>query len=314
MIGFSLKKFAREQRMTVDSGVAYGVFDGYTLTVSEGAGYKQLVFATRVTDRKEELVSYLSEQDLMQEYRVTSVDVQDVCIQIVFHDNPGTMKKIRAFLAWFTPVLREFGASGSDVCTWCGMALERGQWLLVDGCAFCLHDACKERMISDVDAHNLLKKEKASGSYLTGTLGALLGAVLGAAVWAGILYFGYVASLIGLLIGWLTEKGYSLLRGKQGKVKAVIMIVAVIFGVLLGTFGGDALLLVGMIRNGEMPGVLIGDIPWVIKLTLELNPEYRLSMIKNILMGLLFAGLGCFGIISKAIRSGADKKYKELKK
>ena len=43
LIGSGLKKLAKEYGMTV-SGVAYGSLGGFAATLSEGAGFKRIVF------------------------------------------------------------------------------------------------------------------------------------------------------------------------------------------------------------------------------------------------------------------------------
>ena len=50
MIGSGLKKLAKENGMKIDSGVAYGSLGGFAATLSEGAGWKQIVFSTRFMD------------------------------------------------------------------------------------------------------------------------------------------------------------------------------------------------------------------------------------------------------------------------
>ena len=96
-------------------------------------------------------------------------------------------------------------------------------------------------------------KRRAWKILLSVLLGMAAGAALGAVVWAIVLSFGYIASLVGLLIGFLAEKGYSLCKGRQGKGKIAILILAVVFGVVLGTFIG-----VGVLK-GSPVGPLIGS-------------------------------------------------------
>ena len=143
--------------------------------------------------------------------------------------------------------------------------------------------------------------------------GSLIGAALGAIVWAIVLNIGYVASVVGLLIGWLAEKGYNLLHGKQGKAKIAVLIIAIIFGVLLGTFAADAFTLAGWINDGELSGYGYGDIPWLIGFLLESNSEYRSGTLGNIAMGLLFAALGVFSLLRNAGKEVAGVKYIDLK-
>ena len=311
MIGSGLKKFAQEHGMKAAKGVAYGCLYGFAATLSEGAGYKQIVLTTTFPDlqQKEQLMQTLNNVDLTKAYRIQKLSFSTKAIQIVFTDNPGTMNKIREFVNWFLPLLQQSGATGVQICTSCGSEVVSGRWVLINGIAYYMHDICAQKAAQEIEAENTKRKEEDTGSYLNGTLGALLGSVIGAVAWALVLNLGYVASLIGFLIGWLAEKGYNLLKGKQGKAKIAILIVAVILGVLLGNIGADVITLVGMISNGEMPGFGYGDIPNLIMVVFMTDGEYRSAVLGNIVMGLLFAGLGVFSLLRKAGREVADQKY-----
>ncbi len=314
MIGSGLKKLAQEKGMQVAKGVAYGSLDGFAATLSEGSGYKQIVFTTRFTDpaRKMELQDLLNSVDLGKTYRVANLQLLPNAIWVTFQDTIGTMKKITAFLQWFTPLLRQYGATPYNVCVECGCGITAGKWALINGVAYHFHDACAEKAAREVAGSNTRRAES-EGSYGMGLIGALLGAALGAVVWAIVLNMGYVAAIVGLLIAWLAEKGYTLLKGKQGKAKVAILIVAIIFGVLLGTFMADAFTLMGMINNGELPGATLGDIPSTILVLLMESEEYCQTTVQNVLMGLLFAALGVFGTLRQMGKEVADETYVELK-
>lgn len=315
MIGSGLKKLASEYGMKVASGVAYGSFDGYVVTMSEGAGYKQIAFAIRFPDpaKKAEFLDAMGETDVRKLYRVQNFGVSLKSILVVFSDNPGTMKKIREFLAWFVPMLKKYGATESNICSECGSEVDSGRWILVDGIAYHFHDSCADKVIDEIQSDNTRRKKEATGSYVTGAVGAFLGSALGAAVWAFVLSMGYVASIIGLLIGWLSDKGYNLLKGKQGKAKVLILILAVIFGVLLGTLGGDVLSLIGMINDGELAGFATSDIPWMLQIMWQESAEYRSGVITNVVIGMLFAAFGVWALLRRAGKEVADCRVVELK-
>lgn len=301
MIGSGLKKLARENNMKIAHGVAYGSLRGYAATLSEGSGYKQIVFSTRFADpgQRAALTAAAELTDLQRQYRVRSLDVSPRLIQIVFQDSPGTMKKIHSFLDWFIPLLGQYSASRANVCTECGSEIITGRWVLLDGAARYLHDGCANRVAQEIEMDSAQKAQEASGSYAMGLLGALGGSALGAVLWAVVLNLGYVASLVGLVIGWLAEKGYNLLHGKQGKGKVAILILAVIFGVLLGTLAADVFTVMGMINDGDLYGFTYEDILPLIMFLLAEDAEYRGAVISNIALGLLFAFLGVFALLRK---------------
>lgn len=314
MIGSGLKKLAKEYGMTIGSGVAYGSLGGFAATLSEGAGFKRIVFSTQFSDPagRTGFMDAVNARNVKKDFRVTGLGIDARTIVVNFQDNPGTMKKIREFLDWVLPMLRQYGASGVDICPDCGMPIERGRWAMVDGVAHHLHDACAGRVRLAVEQGNEQRTREDTGNYFTGLLGALAGSVLGAVVWAIVLSIGYIASIVGLLIGFLAEKGYDLARGKQGKGKVAVLIFAVIFGVLVGNLGAEAFTVFSMIQGGELPGLVVGDIPMLLWLVFSEDAEYRGYLVKNILMGLLFAALGVFALLRQAGKDVSGVKYIDL--
>jgi len=318
MIGGGLKKLAKENGMTVSNGVAYGSLRGYAATLSEGAGYKQIVFSSAFSDpvKKTEFLTAVGangDKWLYKNYRVNRLGVSGGCVQITFHDTVGTMKKIRDFLDWFIPLLQQYEATTANICPECGFEVAEDSWIMVDGICHHVHTVCGEKIARQIEADNQQEKEARTGSYLTGAIGAFLGAALGAVLWAVVLYIGYIASLVGLIIGFLAEKGYDLLKGKQGKGKIVILILAILFGVLAGTFATDAVTLAGMIRGGELPGILMGDIPAFILFMLADSPEYLRATLGNVGLGLLFAALGVFSMLRRAGKEVAGTRFVKLR-
>lgn len=315
MIGSALKKFAQQNGLTMDKGVAYGSLSGIAVTLSEGSGWKQIVFSTRFADpaRRTAVSDALAARDLKKEFRVTKYDVNSKRIQVMFQDKRGIMDQMQDFLNWFLPLLRANGASGAEYCAQCGQLITGGKWVLLNGNAYHFHPQCAERVRQDLETKKQRRREEDTGNYFTGLLGALVGAVLGAVVWAIVLQMGYVAALVGLLIGFLAEKGYNLCKGKQGKGKIVILIVAVIVGVVLGTFFSEWYSGAKLISSGELPGLEISDIPGLILLLLERDADVRSTFVGNIGTGLLFAALGVFALLRQTGKDLAGDSYVELR-
>lgn len=302
MVGSALKKMAKENGMQVAHGVAYGAYRGYALTMNEGGGWKALEFATRIADPAavDTLKRKLNEVDLKRTYRVQDLVIGARSVAIVFHDNPGTMKKIQAFLDWFMPLLEESGATKTNICNECGCdTMGDDSWVLIDGVAHHMHAACKEKVKRELESEENQRREEDAGSYLTGALGAIGGALIGAIVWAVVLMLGYVASIVGLLIGFLAEKGYNLAKGRQDKGKIAVLVIAVVLGVLAGTVLADGISLAQMINSGELYEFTYGEIPMLLLFLMLNDVEYMMATVSNCGMGLIFAALGVFGILRK---------------
>lgn len=314
MIGSGLKKLANQYGMRVSGGIAYGSLMGFATTLRDGADIKRIDIATRFADMEQQKAfeAALYAVDTKRQYRVQSLVINHRSINVVFHDTIGTMKKIEAFIAWFYPLLGQYGAQKADICTECGTQITAGSWYVVDGIAYHMHDACAEHVAQELNADAQQRKEEDTGSYISGFIGALIGALLGSVVWALVLYAGYVASLVGLVIGWLAEKGYTLLKGKQGKGKVVILIIVIIVGVLIGTLLPSVVELVQMIGAGELPGITYGEIPAVILMVMAEDAEYMRGMLANAGIGLLFAALGVFALLRKTKQEVTGVTIKKL--
>ena len=306
MIGSGLRKLAAAKGMKVANGVAYGALHGYGATFSEGSGIKTLVFSTRFAEiaQKVAFTEHLQTLGLDKEFKLRSLDVQDKVIYVVFLDTIGTMKRIEAFIDRFIPILDRFGASKVDVCPECGMMLTDGRWKLVNGIAIYVHEACAERIRSVIQTGN--EERLSTGSYLSGAAGAILGATGGAVAWAILMLLGYIASLAGYLIGFLAEKCYNLFRGKKGVGKIVILLLAVIFGVILGNVSAVVISIMRGVGCGVADSVL-----FFLALVAQ-DPEVQAALIKDTLLGLFFAALGVATIIARTKQEVTGPKFIDL--
>ena len=163
-----------------------------------------------------------------------------------------------------------------------------------DGCS-----AAAERCVNVVPVAlpKTAAEENDTGSYGSGAVGALLGSVAGAIVWALIFLLGRIAAIGGIVIAWLSAKGYDLLHGKQGKGKIVIVLILSLLGVLLGTFGGYYAEIVKEIVSGELAGYTVGQVPGLIATLFLLSPEFKAEFIKNLAIGFVIAAVGIFLIL-----------------
>lgn len=155
--------------------------------------------------------------------------------------------------------------------------------------------------------------QEKKGSIISGFIGALIGAMIGAVVWAAVGMLGYVASIIGFVIAFLADKGYDLLKGRQGTVKAIVLVLCVVLAVGAGTLGTY----VWMIHNeyNEQLAELTDfekkyyEIATEAEFMQELlsDSEVQAGMVKDSGMGLLFGLLGSIGLIKASGKKAAPK-------
>jgi len=316
MVGKGLKTFAAEKGMTVSNGVAYGVYRGFMVSMHEGNGWKAVAFAVRFAEDTalQAAVEFLNDNAVQKQYRIAGYEAILSCVSVVFTDNPGTMKRIREFIDVFCDKLVVLGGVGVTHCSSCGLPLDGGVAVpaLLNDVVYYMHDGCLER-----DNAEFLRNEEEiaqNGSVATGVLGALLGAVLGAIPWAIAYYFGWFAAILGLLIGVAAKKGYELFQGKECKAKGVAIIVATILGVFLGESAAIIYAIYdSWLADPEIAvyGVTILDAAVGFFNALFTDRSIIGDMALDILLGILFAGLGVFQTVLSVFKS-TDKNTNKL--
>ncbi len=292
MVGPALKKYAKENGLTVASGLCYGVLHGFQISATDGNNIKTFVINTKFPDveKLNALQATLNGANIQKQYSVGRISFAPDGVVIVFADVPGTMKKIRAFLEWFLPLLAEAEAFGADICPACGQSMNgSGAWKNTSGIARCYHRACADRLTREISEENEVAQQQETGTYASGAVGALVGALLGGVIWGVVLFSGWVIGILGALIAFLAEKGYTLLRGRQDKGKIVILIVAVVIGVAFGTLVGATLECVDALNEiTDQWGV--SELVELVQLVLA-DGEAQGAIVSNFLQGLLFAAL-----------------------
>ncbi|MDR1002421.1 MAG: hypothetical protein LBL82_04025 [Oscillospiraceae bacterium] len=149
--------------------------------------------------------------------------------------------------------------------------------------------------------------EKNSGSIILGILGAFFGALIGAIPWAIAYSLGWFVGWLGFLIGICVSKGYDLLRGRSGWSKLITIVIAILFGVLVGQVLGDFIAVWGMIDsvNFEIKISRISRLYWSV---FTEDAEFRLEFAKSVAFGLVFAGLGTWRIIKDTLYDARSRK------
>lgn len=307
MVGSAIKKYANEKGWQIKEGVAFGVYRGYMMTMQEGNGWKSLSVSARFEN--EELLKlvydYLEDKGIKKDYRIGNSKVSKTAVEITFLDNPGTMKKIIAFIECLCDKLTELGAKGVGYCSSCGLELNgAGVPALMNGVVYVLHEGCLNR---DDEQMNYAKEEKQKqGSVATGTVGAFLGAIVGSIPWAVASYFGWFVGWFGFIIGIASKKGYELLKGKETKAKGVAIILSTILCVILAE---SVAIMVGLgaawWEQGEVFTVV--DVILTYVYALVSDSEFLTSVLLDIGLGLVFAALGTWSTISEIFRATGKK-------
>lgn len=154
--------------------------------------------------------------------------------------------------------------------------------------------------------YEMMQEPEKKGSIIGGIIGALLGAAIGAVAWTLIGMAGYIASIIGFVIAFLADKGYDLLKGRQGVIKMIVLIVCVVLAVGAGTLGTWVWTAHNEYQTqlSELSEIekKYYDIMTEEEFMKEIfaDSEVQGEMLKDCGMGLVFGILGSFGLIAAA--------------
>jgi hypothetical protein len=146
--------------------------------------------------------------------------------------------------------------------------------------------------------------------YIYGGLGALFGALIGSIVWIIIGALGFYAAIGGLAIAWASVKGYTLVKGPLMSFRLPIIIVSMIISLVFAEYVG---LVIALLRDESViaAGLDLGQVMAIIPEILA-NPEVIQEMLPNLGLGLVFAGLGAFGILRKMADAEAPIQIQRL--
>ena len=306
MVGSGIKKYAKENGLEVKNGVAYGIYRGYMITMQEGAGWKSVSFAVWMDNDLNLAVQgqlrNMFDEQTKKEYRIMDLVGSNSCIAVKFFDNPGTMSKVKDVIDMVINRLSACQVPGVGYCSHCGQPIEQpayGETVLVKGAVYQMHSGCAaslERGLGDAR-----EEQQAQGSVASGAIGALLGGVVGVIPWAIASYLGVFVGWLGYLIGFAAKKGYELFKGKECKAKAFIIILVTILCVALAEVAGYSVMLMTELELSLGEGIEL------FFRVIEIDSDAMGEVIGNLILGLVFAGLGIFDVVREVFSANSDK-------
>ena len=150
--------------------------------------------------------------------------------------------------------------------------------------------------------HAITAERNRSGNYVMGFIGAFVGAMIGSLLWIGIGYIGFYASIAGYAIAYASFYGYSYVKGLNSKIGVAINVVSIVFALFLAEYIGIMLQILK-----EYPDLSIIQYLFATP-ALFSDPEFLTSILPNLGLGLVFAGLGSHKIIRSMLDSAQSRE------
>lgn len=309
MIGTALKNLAAQYQLGVSNGVAYGYLQGSFVTLSDELFCRRLSIyvgcvniplpegeelppAAKCSAMIVDMITRGSGDDnvyaLLRNRFVPGLVVNHSgsVVTVNFSKNKAGLDGLQRFIAELLPQITPLTAPLQ--CSHCGGHTGRQGYpvLIAADTAVPMHVECLAKYQKDA---------KPRCNPIAGIIGAIIGALAGAVLWAVNFHAGYVSALGALCILALTLGGYKLLRGRSGRMQAIVVGVCMIAAVLLGTIGGYAWLLhdqysaYGSVVTGMMSESVYLRVS---AKNLFSDPASLTEMLINLAIGLVFALIG----------------------
>ena len=306
MASKALKEFAASFGFEEKNDRFFGDYQGYSITITEGTARRTLIVGMTLPNqdsRLNHIVGFI--QNNKSEYKIIEYSIHPSYVSISLQDAKDINERITTLMNNTISMLKELGVPGSQICWFCQNMISGGaQKLQINEAVIPMHSGCVESFARNIEeAKATFRKEKKN--YGRGFVGALLGSFIGVIPWIVLYTFGWFSGLLGLLIGFAAKKGYELMGGKPGKAKAWIVVILVILAVFVGQIAGDYIQLHKALQEElGATGITLSDLNDWYSMLFNEDPEFRGATIKNILMGLLFAFLGMYGIFAELKKEG----------
>jgi len=314
MIGGYYKKTAESMGLKSHKNhSAYGVYEGYLMSMFEGMGTKSLFvnFALNTDqdyEKRQRVYEFIQERQ--KDYKIRNFTLQGTGVDIAFNDQFGTPKRVLEFAQAFTAFLRETGVPGADHCSICGEPIRFGnpRVLRTNLYYYALDEEHTSSFMGVQEQQALQRKEEDSKkSVWLGLLGGILGMVVGMIPWIIVSYIGFFAAVCGLVMGFCISKGYDWLGGRQGRAKVVLVVALTLLGTFLAEFVTQSIFIMeALTAEGFQFSLSQGlEFSWDYLFTM---PENTGMFIGNFSLGLLFALLGLYTIARNLVLEHRNRK------
>lgn len=173
---------------------------------------------------------------------------------------------------------------------------------LVGSTAFGMCGACYEKAAAVAETVRQ-QRQMGPSSVARGFIGALAGGLVGSIAWIVLGVLGIYASIAGFAIAWAAITGYRLFKGGINTAAPIVIGAAALIAVLFGEAAG---IVIQIIKAGTAQGYDLGVAGAIRILPAMLGDGDTIrSLLPNLGLGLLFAGLGSWRLLSNLYRQGA---------
>lgn len=282
-----LQKWAGQLGWKEEKAFIWGSHNGFLFSIKQlDKGKQYETFLTGLSDEQADRLVY-NLKPRKSEHHAKTVILNGKFLTLIMDDDIRASKREQMMLDLLSVVSAALQEAGVPVNTCSECHTGCSSTAFINNMPVCICDACYQKLEQQLYREEQ-EFEQADKYYGRGIIGAILGAMVGTIPWIIVAYFGYLAAILGFLIGQASLKGYKLLGGVVSKATKWIILASIIIGLVFAQF---VELLLIMAQN---------DIPLTAPMfsALLLFPGMLGAIGKDMLMSLFMAGLGIWPLFS----------------
>ncbi|HPE96051.1 MAG TPA: hypothetical protein PLT66_08310 [Bacillota bacterium] len=312
MIGKALQQYATDLGLTVSEKCAYGVFNGFLVTMYDTVSKKTVFVNYYLDDSQESAVRKfnLSEsiKKSIDEYQIEDYQVEDNGVTVIIKDS---IVKLSEYLPILIDSLTEVGMTGISVCSECGSEITgEAKKAAVSLKRYGLCNSCALELIqkmNKLESDAVAEDENSKKPH--GFLAALICFLVGSAAWIvtyALEVFGdgnniILAFLLSFIFPIITIKLYDMMHGSKGKKKIATVCVSMFLMIVVGMYFGSFFEYLN--SNGASFKLMLDPINWSLPFESAETSLFSIPIVKEALVSVLAGAISILLFISNLFKS-----------
>lgn len=207
----------------------------------------------------------------------------------------GWVNQAERIILEITDYLKSIQAKDSSYCPACGEKIDFPSDVIANGLPVTVCSKCAAK-IQTIQQKQEEEYQAAPGNYGKGLLGAICGALIGGIVWVAVAaILNLVSAFIAVLISYLASIGYDKMKGKQNKVKTLIIVAVSIVVVAISMY----LSYVVMVNYSLKSEGIDANAFEAFALMLKENSELLSGFIQDMIFSIIFGVLGIIAYVQQ---------------
>lgn len=287
---YSLKEY--------ENNVVYGVINDYQVIINLSNMRPEdcfVVIYSNFSENRVETAKFIDFHKKDYKLRICNFTKSTLTFDHMAFGQKGWVEKAEKIILEITEFLKSIGAKDSTYCPACGEKIDFPTEVVANGLPVTLCSKCAAK-IQVVQQKQEEEYQAAPGNYGKGLLGAAIGALIGGIVWVAVAaLLNIVSAFIAVLISYLASIGYDKMKGKQNKVKTLIIIAVSIVVVAISMY----LSYVVMVDYSLKVEGIDANAFEAFALLLREDSEFLAGFVGDMFLSLLFGVLGIIAYVQQ---------------